>query len=227
MNDHGQVVGGSASIGDARPFLSDSITGIQNLGLLPGTTQGIAGGINNNGEVVGNCTRIPFLWDGVRGLQVLETLAGTDSIAIAINDHGEIAGNSYTARGFLHACLWDESLRVHDLGTLPGREVSGACGINNCGDVVGSSLKWPQLDQHAFLWTDGAMYDLNDFLPPDTGWELLVAKDINDAGQIVGWGKVDLDDDGNFDETHAFLLTAGVETNAADLPQPTTSGAFH
>ena len=218
INDHGQVVGASASIGDTRPFLSDSINGIQDLGLLPGTLQGIAGDINNNGEVVGSCTGIPFLWDDVKGLQVLETIAGTDSIAIAINDRGQIAGNSYTAEGFIHACLWDESHRVHDLGTLPGRETSTALGINNYGDVVGSSMEWPQSDQHAFLWTDGAMNDLNNFLPPDSGWELVVAKDINDAGQIVGWGRVDLDGDGTFDETHAFLLTPGLEPHIAVSP---------
>jgi probable HAF family extracellular repeat protein len=218
MNDHAQVVGGSASIGDTRPFLSDSINGIQDLGLLPGTTQGIAGDINNSGEVVGSCTRIPFLWNDARGLQVLETLAGTDSIAIAINDHGQIAGNSYTAEGFIHACLWDEFHRVHDLGTLPGRKTSSALGINNYGDVVGSSMEWPQSDQHVFLWTVGAMHDLNSYLPPDSSWELLVAKDINDAGQIVGWGRVDLDGDGTFDETHAFVLTPVAEVNAAVSP---------
>ena len=67
MNDYAQVVGGSASIGDTRPFLSDSINGIQDLGLLPGTTQGIAGDINNSGEVIGNCTRRPCLWNDARG----------------------------------------------------------------------------------------------------------------------------------------------------------------
>ncbi len=218
MNDHAQVVGGSSSVGDTRPFLSDSTNGMQDLGLLPGTTQGIAGDINNSGEVVGNCTHIPFLWNDARGLQVLETLAGSDSIAIAINDRGQIAGNSYTAEGFIHACLWDEFQRVHDLGTLAGRDTSSALGINSYGEVVGSSMGWPQSDQHAFLWTDGAMHDLNNFLPPDSGWELLVAKDINDAGEIVGWGSVDLDGDDIFDEIHAFLLTPVAEPDTAVSP---------
>lgn len=218
MNDHAQVVGGSASVGDTRPFVSDSTNVMQDLGLLPGTTQGIAGDINNSGEVVGNCTGIPFLWNDARGLQVLETLAGSDSITIAINDRGQIAGNSYTAEGFIHACLWDEFQRVHDLGTLAGRDTSSALGINSYGDVVGSSMEWPQSGQHAFLWTDGAMHDLNNFLPPDSGWELLVAKDINDAGEIVGWGSVDLDGDDIFDEIHAFLFTPVAEPNAAVSP---------
>ena len=43
------------------------------------------------------------------------------------------------------------------------------------------------------------MTDLNDLLPADSGWELLQANGINDAGEIcgVGWFK---------GETLAYLL---------------------
>jgi probable HAF family extracellular repeat protein len=44
------------------------------------------------------------------------------------------------------------------------------------------------------------MLDLNNLTPPDSGWLLTEAKDINDAGQIVGIGIVD-------GRQHAFLLT--------------------
>ena len=47
-------------------------------------------------------------------------------------------------------------------------------------------------DTHAFGWDDVAgspvMTDLNDLLPGGSGWVLLQARDINNAGQIVGWG---------------------------------------
>jgi hypothetical protein len=44
------------------------------------------------------------------------------------------------------------------------------------------------------------MSDLNDLIPTDSGWELTAAESINDAGQIVGAGKLD-------GLTRAFLLT--------------------
>src|SRR5687768_17919223 len=44
--------------------------------------------------------------------------------------------------------------------------------------------------ERGFLWSDGAMTDLTDLLPPDGGWSIDWANDINDAGQIVGKGIV-------------------------------------
>src|SRR5205807_369068 len=41
---------------------------------------------------------------------------------------------------------------------------------------------------HALLWQNNAMTDLNDIIPSNSGWTLLDALAINDAGQIVGYG---------------------------------------
>jgi hypothetical protein len=50
------------------------------------------------------------------------------------------------------------------------------------------------------------MLDLNDLLPPGSGWELTTALGINGAGQIVGGGLLD-------GREHAYLLTpAGVRS---------------
>jgi hypothetical protein len=55
---------------------------------------------------------------------------------------------------------------------------------------------------HAFLIdTAGTMRDLNDLIPPDSGWVLQRADGINDAGQISGYGSAP---NGS---TRAFLLT--------------------
>ena len=69
--------------------------------------------------------------------------------------------------------------RVTELGTLGGPE-SQACAINNCGQIVGGADVSEGV-QHAFLWQDGCMTDLN---PSDS--KQSVALSINERRQIVG-----------------------------------------
>jgi hypothetical protein len=57
--------------------------------------------------------------------------------------------------------------------------------------------------------------DLNDLIPTNSGWELIEARSINAAGQIVGWGM-------HAGRTNAFLLTpvsAPVMMMSAPSPQ--------
>ena len=88
---------------------------------------------------------------------------------------------------------------IIDLGTLGGA-ASYAYGINNLGQVVGSAqTSWGIY--HAFVYSDGAMVDLNDRLPDKSDWLVLTqARSINDNGQVVGSG---VTSDGF---THAFLF---------------------
>jgi probable HAF family extracellular repeat protein len=79
-------------------------------------------------------------------------------------------------------------ITITDLGTLPGDESSEAVGINNAGQVVGTSSGAEFADSRAFLWTASAgMLDLG--LPPggEPGVEVgLLAAGINDQGLIAG-----------------------------------------
>ena len=43
-------------------------------------------------------------------------------------------------------------------------------------------------DWHAVLWSDGTATDLDDLIDPNLGWHLVWARDINNQGQIVGYG---------------------------------------
>jgi probable HAF family extracellular repeat protein len=86
-----------------------------------------------------------------------------------------------------------------NLGTLPDFQGSSASSINNRGQVVGW-LQAAEGKQHAALWQQGKMYDLNTLIPHDSGWFLKIAADINEKGQIVGYGTIN-------GAPRAYLLT--------------------
>src|SRR5947208_9424727 len=91
--------------------------------------------------------------------------------AYRINDAGQVVGYSYTTSyGMEHAFLWQDGVMA-DLGAREGY-TSRAFAISDVGQVVGTS------NGHALLWENGTMRDLGN----------TNAFDVNDEGQIVGWG---------------------------------------
>lgn len=173
--------------------------------------QSLAADINARGQIVGWATTLPTyevhasVWEAGT-LTDLGTLGGTWSEAAAINDAGQIVGWASPPEDLdaavgpyllpEHAVLWEQldgAWQIVDLGILDGGR-SEAHDINSAGQVVG----WFNLDEsnarHALLWQDGAMSDLNTLLPADSGWELLEASAINDAGQITATARRTGDD---------------------------------
>jgi probable HAF family extracellular repeat protein len=66
---------------------------------------------------------------------------------------------------------------MRDLGVLPGDFVAAGFGMNNAGEVVGSSVSAPGVaagNPRAFLWRNGVMTDLN-MLAPNSPLYLLIA----------------------------------------------------
>jgi probable HAF family extracellular repeat protein len=164
LNQLGQVVGESSKAGTvpSHAFLWSGEQSID-LGVLPG------------GEAGGNCGFCA---------------APNFSNATAINDSGEIVGQSAAAGQVLHAFVWRGS-GMEDLGTLPGDNRSYASSINNRGQIVGWSghATGVIIDYtRAVLWSEGTIVKLDEFIPADSGWTLDIAVAINSSGQIAGTG---------------------------------------
>jgi probable HAF family extracellular repeat protein len=121
------------------------------------------------------------LWQRLAGVPGMES----STEPAAINYLGHVAGTA--GQGLPHAFISrDPALPATDLGTLPGGSLSVASGINRYDRVVGLA------DRNATvtaMFHDGTtMVDLNTRLWNPTGWVLKLAADINDKGQIVGFG---------------------------------------
>ena len=80
----------------------------------------------------------------------LGTLGGIYSAGQAINNRGQVVGESYTASGELHAFLWQDGTMA-DLGTLGG-PFSNAEAINDRGQITGFSQNTSH-KFHAALWS--------------------------------------------------------------------------
>jgi len=118
--------------------------------------------INNGGQIIGSSetshgNQHAFLWQDGR-MRDLGTLPGrTESEAVAFNNHGQVAANSFNYHyhrvveyGSVRAFVWQNG-RATDLGTLGGQQ-SAAIDINDQGQIVG----WATTNtgrKHAVLWT--------------------------------------------------------------------------
>jgi len=119
-----------------------------------------------------------------------------------VNQFGHVAGESLlSTAGNDHAVLWTRPSAISDLGLLPGGTISVANALNDSDVVVGfGDFTGSAGAIHAFQWTaSNGMTDLNNLIPPNSGWTLLEAKGINERGEIVGTGVIQ-------GEEHAFLL---------------------
>ena len=173
--------------------------------------------INDAGQVVGQINSASGALHAFRTAPGSPIAPATDdlnvfwsgsSIAWGINSVGQVVGRAYTnpndpgsgpGQAFRTAANSPILSATDLLGTLGGVS-STALSINKAGQVVGFA-DTVAAGVHAFVWEDAqGMTDLNNLIPSCSGWTLIWATAINEAGQIVGRGY----HNGN---ERAFLLT--------------------
>ena len=199
VNASGQMSGtsrypGPYNFGAAR--YDDNGRQITNLGALGGD-RASALGINDAGHVVGYARTGTFRGNTPvhhafvhRGAAMtdLGTLGGDFSIAFDVNNRGQVVGmanTTTTSTTRWHAFLHEDGV-MRDLGTLMINSYAHA--LNESGEVVGYMSDSLQSNERAFVYTGGRLYDLNSVADLPAGWMLRQAIEINDLGQIVGWG---------------------------------------
>ena len=185
-------MGGIALDFQTRAFLWQNGV-MQDLGTLGGT-DAEAVLINESGQVVGwsytssapspSCgpplgflTTGSFLWEKGKGMVNLGTLGGTCTLAINLNNRGQVVGLSYlTGDQSAQAFLWDRGTFT-DLGGAN----SAANAINDAGEIVGY-VGTQNGGFHAALWKNGLLTDLGNVGNDACTFAL----SINSQGQLVG-----------------------------------------
>lgn len=207
INDAGEIVGQTILPGSktAAPVLWKNGSSID----LKICCAGSARSINENSLVVGDTydkegRYHAFLWSAAHGTQMLAVPGEEYSSALALNSRGEIMLKATPGGLFLYS---GRALHPVDIPRATPRA------MNQNGIVVGSFGPNPDA-QRAFVWdkTHG-LRDLNTLIPTKSGWKLEVASDINERGEIIGWG-----DHGGV-ENAGFLLRPGSKEKRISSPR--------
>jgi probable HAF family extracellular repeat protein len=181
--------------------------------------------LNDQGQVVSAMNYSPYVWSAAAGLT---KLTGNFTAARAINDNGQIIGDTWSNSDYPvhHGGIWQNG-SITDVGTLGGSPTywanySYAFGINSKGEVVGESSVAPasgSLDNwwntHAFLYSGGRLTDLGTL-----GGYYCRAVAVNSSTQVVGYGPVSSND-----QTHAISWQNGAMTDLGTYPGGTYSQA--
>ncbi len=189
FNQAGQVVG--TSTGRRTEAVLYANGRLQGLGTWWGYTTGAA--VNQGGIVAGSAVQEQQAENGNAHAAVLRddewvdlgTLGGDVSLAVAINQSGQVAGTSTNWNGEWRAFLYKQGV-MKDLGSLGGG-YSDARSMNDKGQVVGLSF----LDStyyHGFLYTNGKMVDLTPEVGGGVDSQGMAINGLGDVAGSVGEG---------------------------------------
>lgn len=220
VSDNGSVaVGDFVTWGPTHAFRWQSGV-MQDLGTLQGGNESRARGVSSDGSVVVGWSAVGggyyanyrgFRWKNgtMISLGVLALSGRGDSYAYGVSSNGLFAvGAASTtdpfdpAHGYLgpHACRWNQSGGVQDLGTLANQlgDVSSAYAVSADGSVVVGKSQDASLAWRAFRWTQsGGMQNLGTL-----GGNSSAANGVsNDGTTVVGVST------NSSNQSHAFRWT--------------------
>jgi probable HAF family extracellular repeat protein len=196
----------------------------QPLPTVENDTGGDAFWVNDLGDAVGqteSCNQITHAVSWTNGTASALPDYGNGAVAFGNNDLDEIVGAVGSPDGSTqYAALWQNG-KLIPIKPLPGDYAAIASGINNRGQVVGSTfdsnLNWA----HAYIWQENVMTDLNTLFASSNLFATMANK-INERGQISAMAIVRSGpDQGNI---HAILLTPVNESIGRSVAEdvPTT-----
>jgi probable HAF family extracellular repeat protein len=229
INNRGQIVGISEtaaqdpSCSASKPAKTISPTlwekgEVRALPTVDKDPDGYVQGINDRGQAVGSsgtCNGTgngiathAVLWENGTAAELIGLNGQLGNAAYAINDHGQAVGYVSSGQIFVPSIWHDKGLTT--LPVLPGDYAAFASGINNRGQVVGSTFTSSFSWSHGFIGQDGAVTDLNTLIPDDSNLCIVAASNINERGQISGMAQVLAGPD--MGKVHAILLTPSNES---------------
>lgn len=132
-----------------------------------------------------------FRWSPTSGFVDLGIPGGfKNSRGLGINSAGQVCAFSQNSTGTVGAWVrytdgagWQYLLTNAGKANTPWK-------LNDFAQVVGETHQDSGALHRAAIYTDGiGIQDLNQLVDPAEGWLLRAAFDINERGQIVGWGE--------------------------------------
>lgn len=212
INPHGQIVGIFFALGGpvqrAVFWPNSNAAPVYLRDLSDQFPHSFASSINPSGNIIGHGCDADFVechvafWANSASTPVALASPGgeflytdiglVNGFSPGLNNAGSMVGYAYNSDfSETRAVFWaSNSSPAVILSTTDEFSNGTAEGISDKGQIVGEAFNSDFSDLHAFMWPSATSQgiDLNTLLPPDLGWELVVARGINNRGEIVGAG---------------------------------------
>ena len=176
MSDAGHIVGSV----EGRAWLyfngAVSLLEIPDLDIENLATRAVA--VNSSGQIVVHALAPPYLEARsllyAKGVYTdIGSLGGSNTMAVAMNEEGQVAGTGTASDGSEHAFLYSSGTMI-DLGR------GSVIALNDAGMVAGIAESG-----RAFRYADGSVADLGTL-----GGDTSQTRGLNDVGQVVGGAQV-------------------------------------